>query len=309
MKKTIALFELAIDANKFPFSHREIYYYSHQDFLLAMKRAGADAYFVSGNDTYLGGGKFSKAWTVDHVVEQVIEFREVDGITADLVFDKGGFTGFQGTDIPIVTDHAIRPVMYDKAKINAQFGKFQPRTVLCEDEAALKQAVANMPGEMVVAKNPVGSGGRNVYIAKKTELTIPANETYPLLVQEFIDMSEGVPGIVQGPHDLRILVCGAGIIGATLRQPVSGSLHSNVSQGGSERLLTRDEIPAEVVAMVQEIDATMKGLPRYYSIDFARGTRQWYLIELNNEPGFFRESNGPLARGFMESLAKYLVEL
>jgi len=82
-----------------------------------------------------------------------------------------------------------------------------------------------------------------------------------------------------------------------------------VSQGASEKLLSYDQIPAEVRDLALEIDRQLEDLPRYYSIDFSKGKQGWKLIELNNEPGLFRESNGPLARGFMDALAQYLVGL
>jgi glutathione synthase/RimK-type ligase-like ATP-grasp enzyme len=138
---------------------------------------------------------------------------------------------------------------------------------------------------------------------------VPADETYPLLVQEFIDMSDGIPGIAEGPHDVRVLMTGHTIIGATLRQPAPGRLHSNVSQGGTERLLSYDEIPAELREIAIKIDGELDDFPRYYAIDFARGKQGWVLIEINKKPGLFREANGPLARTFMDSLAAYLIAL
>ena len=305
MPKTIAFFVRDINPDKYPFSVRDLYYYSYQEYLLAMKQAGAIAVFVTGNETYLGKGRFSRAFDIDKVSE-VSDFRELGEIQADLVFEKGGFAG---RDVQIVTDPRLYPIISDKSAIYAKFGKYQPKSVTCANLAEVNRAVADMPGEMVVAKNPVSSGGRQVYIARKGELAIPADETYPLMVQEFVDMSDGIPGICEGVHDVRVLLTGSTIIGATLRQPPPGGLHANVSKGGTERLLSRDEIPLEVQAMAAEIDSQLEDLPRYYAIDFARGKQGWVLIELNTRPGLFRESNGPLARDFTKSFARYVVEL
>ena len=92
MAKTIAFFVRNIDPEKYPFSVRDLYYYSYQEYLLAMKRAGAKAYFVTGNDSYEGQGRFSRSWTIDKVSD-VKDFQETGPITADLVFEKGGFEG------------------------------------------------------------------------------------------------------------------------------------------------------------------------------------------------------------------------
>jgi glutathione synthase/RimK-type ligase-like ATP-grasp enzyme len=303
MPKTIAFFVRNIDPDKYPFSVRDLYYYSYQEFLLAIKRAGAEAYFVTDNETYLGQGRFSRAYTINKVSE-VKDFKDVGEIQADLVFEKGGFLG---RDITIVTDPRLYPLISDKGAIYEKFSKFQPKTVVCSDAESVAMAIAAMPGEMVVVKNPVSSGGRQVYIGTKSEIVVPSSETYPLLVQEFIDMSDGIPGITNGVHDVRVLLIGNEIIGATLRIPPAGSLYANVSKGAVEHLLAPHEIPNDVVRMAQEIDSQMDDLPRYYAIDFARGKHGWVLVEINTRPGLFRQNTGPLAQEFQRKAAEYIV--
>jgi glutathione synthase/RimK-type ligase-like ATP-grasp enzyme len=308
MKITIAFFVRNLDAEKYPFSVRDLYYYSYQEYLLALKRAGAEVYFVTGNDSYLGDGRFSRAWTIN-AVSEVKDFQSVGEIKADVVFEKGGF---EGTDVLVVNDPRLRPMLENKLVMYEQFGEYQPKSMICHNEAEVHAAIEAIPGEMVVVKNPTGNGGKRVYIAKKAEMKVPEDETYPLLVQEFLDMSEGTPGLAKGVHDLRLLMAGGEVIGATLREPEAGKLYANVSQGAAERLVARSDIPAEVRVLARKIDARLveglsADLPRYYAIDFARGKQGWRLVELNSKPGLFREANGPLARQFMNSFAQYLV--
>ena len=302
--KTIAFFVRAVDADRYPFMVRDLYYYSYQEYLLAMKRAGADVYFVTDNDSYLGQGRFARAWTIDEVSE-VADFQEVGEIQADIVFEKGGFSG---RDVPIVTDPRLYPIN-SKAAIYEKFSQYQPLTVSCKSIGEVKAAIAEMPGDIVVVKNPEGAGGRSVYIDRKDEIVVPESETYPLLVQEFIDMSDGIPGLADGVHDIRVLMTGSTIIGATLRTPAPGSLYANVSKGGTERLLAVEDIPAEVRDMARAIDAQIEDVPRYYAIDFARGKQGWKLVELNVKPGLFRAENGPLAAKFQRRVAEYIVGL
>ncbi len=302
--KTIAFFVRAVDADKYPFVVRDLYYYSYQEYLLAMKRAGANVYFVTDNASYLGQGRFSRAWTIDEVSE-VADFQEVEEIQADIVFEKGGFSG---RDVPIVTDPRLYPIN-SKAAIYEKFSQYQPLTVSCKNLNEVKAAIAEMPGDIVVVKNPEGAGGRSVYIGDKDEISVPETETYPLLVQEFIDMSEGVPGLADGVHDIRVLMTGSTIIGATLRTPAPGSLYANVSKGGTEQLLAVEDIPAEVRDMARAIDSQIEDVPRYYAIDFARGKQGWKLVELNVKPGLFRAENGPLAAEFQRRVAEYIVGL
>src|SRR6266403_996757 len=104
MSKAVAFFVRNLDGDKYPFSIRDLYFHSYQEYLLAMKRAGAQAYFVTGNENYLGDGRFAKAWTINGVSE-VKDFEEVGEITADVVFDKGGF---EGRDVTVVTDQRLQ---------------------------------------------------------------------------------------------------------------------------------------------------------------------------------------------------------
>lgn len=305
MPKTIAFFVRNIDPSKYPFSVRDLYYHSYQEYLLAMKQAGANAYFVTDNDSYEGGGVFRHAYSID-AVSEVADFTDIGQIKADVVFEKGGF---EGRDVPIVTDPRLYPLISDKTAIYQKFHHYQPKSVICTDLPAVQAAIADMPGEMVVVKNPVSAGGRQVYIGRKGEIEVPTSETYPLMVQEFVDMSDGIPGITPGVHDLRVLLTGNVIIGATMRIPPAGSLHANVSKGATEYLLSVDEIPTEVQAMALEIDNQLEDLPRYYAIDFARGKRGWVLIELNTRPGLFRASTGPQAVDFQRMVAEYMVAL
>ncbi len=303
--KNIAFFLRNIDPDKLPFSSRELYYYSYQQNLLAMKRAGANAAFVTNNATYLGKGRFREAFTIDHVGD-VSELIPLGEFQADVVYDKGGFAG---QDTTMVTDWRLEPLMNDKTEIYRRFPEFQPKSVICETPEEVAEAMKAMPGDMVVVKGAEGTGGKRVYIGHKGEVNVPADETYPLIVQEFIDMSEGIPGLVKGPHDLRILMTGSAIAGATVRQPAEGSYHSNVSRGGSEMVLDVDAIPEDVADMAAAIDAKLPDHPRYYAIDFARGKHGWRLIELNRKPGLFQESDGVAARHIMDRLAAYLVSL
>jgi len=306
--KTIAFFVRSIDPAKPPFLRSDIdsadWGYAYQHYFLALNAAGAKTYFVSGNDTYEGEGRFSKSWTIEKALD-VPEFHESGPIKADLVFEKGGF---EGRDILTVSDPKIREIC-NKAETLRRFGAFQPKSVMVDNATALAEAVQAMPGDMVVVKNPAGSGGDQVYIARKNELKVPGTETYPLLVQEFVDMSEGVPGLAKGPHDLRILIAGGTVTGGMLRQPLEGRYHANAGQGASVELLRKSQIPAEAAELALKIDEDLKQWPRFYAADFARGKQGWKLIELNAKPGLFYRGVEDVAREHIQGLVSYLIGL
>lgn len=307
--KTIAFFVRTISSEDYPFSSRDLYYHSYQENLLAMKRAGAEVYFVTDNESYQGAGKFSNAWTIDSVSE-VADFTEVGAITADLVFDKGGF---EGDDVKVVTDHRLLPVIDDKAETYRVFSEYQPASIICANNEEVQAAIVSVEGEMVVVKSLVGSGGKQVYIGTKESIMVPETEVYPLIVQEFIDMSGGIPGLAEGVHDVRVLIAGGSIIGATLRQPSAGSLYANVSKGGIEQLLSIEQIPAELIPITNDIDQKLCSrlgvFPRYYAADFALGKKGWKLVELNYKPGLFRFNTDKNAPGIINRFAEYMVSL
>lgn len=303
MPKVVALFVRNLDSKKPPFVEPE-YNVAYQEYFLAMREAGLEPYFTTNNASYLGKGRFEQAWTIDRL-GTVEDFKPIGPITADIVFDKGGFAG---QDVVVVTDPRNK-VLYKKDEMYRQFGHYQPFTKICDSPAELTAAIAEIPGDIVVVKNPEGNGGRQVYIDRKADLIVPASETYPLLVQEFVDLSGGIPGLAEGVHDLRVILVGNTIAAGLVRQAAPGKWHANMHQGGTERLIAPAEIPPEVVKLSLEIDAQLQDLPRYYAIDFAKGKQGWILMELNAKPGIAYEERGPKAYALMNTFIDYLQTL
>lgn len=303
--KNIAIFVRSIDAEGYPFNIRDLYFYSYQEYLLAFKSAGMNAYFVTDNSSYRGGGNFLKSWTINEVTE-VKDFIYTGPITADIVFNKADF---RATDVKVFTDPRLHDILSNKARMYEKFSELQPLSAICINQDELAKALKIIATNKVVIKQPEGNGGRFVKIFDSASDVSISEEEFPVLVQEFIDMSAGIPGLAIGIHDLRILFTGNQVIGATLREPATGKLYANVSQGGSERLLSVDEIPNEALLIAKHIDNQLPQYPRYYAADFALGSNGWKLVELNEQPGLFRQNNGPLASKFMNKLANYVKDL
>lgn len=303
-KKTIVLFCRHFDVRKNPFKH-PYYWNAYVDLLLTLRKLGADAYFATGNNTYAGNGVFTTAYTSDRKVP-IKQFQSFSNIKANLVYDKGGF---KGEDVLVLNNPFVHAIASDKIETYKHFSEYQAVSFACYSHEELTHALEKVKSERVVIKAPVSNGGNKVFIGKKTELLSKNLPHYPLLVQEFIDTSIGIKGLVDGVHDIRVKLGGGNIWGGTLRQPAKGELRANVAQGGTERHLWPEEIPADVKHLAIRIDGYFKDYPRYIAADFANTPEGWKLIELNNKPGLSPIDSNPQSKHITTTLAQYLLSL
>jgi len=303
--KTIVIFcaSLKLPGETF---EKASYWEAYSDLLLLLQERGMRAYFASNMATYLGNGRFSEAYTLGSRV-QPEQMRCERFVRADLVYDRGGF---DADDIPVMNPAEMTLLGGDKRLMYQIFGKFQPFSVVCNNRGQLERALNRIKTDRVVVKDPEGCGGDGVYIGSRAKvLQQVQGVAYPLLAQEFMDTSGGIPGVVDGIHDLRLEMCGGRIIACYVRSPRAGEYRANVALGGTARYLEPHEIPPHAVYLSKRIDAYFRGLPRHYAIDLARSSRGWKLIELNGRPGLVPLSHSPATARAMTMLANYLVKM
>lgn len=305
--KTVVIFCASLELGGETFE-KPSYWEAYSDLLLMLKARGLHAYFAANNATYAGNGVFSEAFTMDTRLEKPAMLKREANVRADMVYDRGGF---QGGDVPVMNPSEMVLLGGDKTLMYRIFGKFQPFSAICNDRQELEAALRDIKTERVVVKDPIGYGGSGVYIGSREQVLkqVQKEAVYPLLAQEFMDTSVGIPGVVEGIHDLRIEMVGGKPAACYVRSPRKGELRANVALGGSARYLKPDEVPARAVYLSKRIDAYFRGLPRHYAIDFARTTRGWKLIELNAYPGLTPISDGPANARVMTMLADYLARL
>lgn len=286
-----------------PFSG-DYYWQAYQDLLLALKERGIDAYFTTDNNVYRGGGLFEIAYTTDHKTS-IEKLQKVTNLQVDLVFDRGRFIGRN-----VLTINPERLVKWggNKIEMYRHFGAFQPFSVICNTRDEVLAAFEQISGDKIVVKEPEGRGGKQVYIGAKSDVARQLPDVLPLLVQEFMDTSGGVPGHMTGVHDVRLSICGGRIIGYYIRSAQAGSYHSNVSRGGTMLFYDVSRVPKELRQIVRAIDAQFKALPRYYAIDFMHTEKGWKLVELNPYLALLPETDGVEARKTLKTLADYLAE-
>lgn len=282
----------------------DYYLSAYSDLLIAIKSYGAQAYFAT-QDTYLGNGTFSLGYTLDARVP-VSDFQPVDNIHADIVYNKGDFSNV--TDVPILNPRFVHDIASNKSETYRHFAPYQPASFLCNNPTETTEALVKLSDDTIVIKQLTGNGGYGVAIVSHREFNADTQH-YPLILQEFLTTDIGIPGMATGVHDLRIKMGDGEVWAGTLRIPAEGELRANVAQGGSERHLFAEEIPADAIAIAREIDVYFSDHPRYYSIDLANTPQGWKLIELNSKPGLSPTDMSPQSKHTTNQLAQYLTKL
>lgn len=265
---------------------------------------GGKCCFVRGKDTFLGGGSFTKCFWP----EADGSMREEAGpIQADIVLNKGDDLEFDdGTKV--VNDPQFHGFCNDKPATYRTFKTVSPVSIVVRGKLQLENALKRVPGQTVVAKPATGAGSKGVVIGTHEEV-LAADHVYPVIVQEWIDSSAGIPGICEGRHDLRFIII-AGILAlVAVKTPKEGSLVYGLGAGGRFRILDDGEVPLDAWEMVEAIDGRLDHYPsRYYSVDVARRSDgKWFLIELNSPSGINEEAEHDGVKREHELIARLLL--
>lgn len=238
--------------------------------------------------------RFRYAWTFEDG-----KWVRISDIAPDLVWDKMSpkkkhqeFKKSLAGIFPMMNDPDFTYLANDKYEVSRMFPDHIKQSTRVENEEELREVVGEISGDMVVVKPTVGSGGRGVEILPEKEaMEIPING--PTIVQEFIDGSEGIPGIVEGLHDLRLVFVNDALVYSYVRQPKEGSYLANLAQGGTMFIVDPKELPEVLDNAVRDVQEAFREYPRkIYSIDlmFDENQRPW-IIELNTMPGIYFSSD------------------
>ena len=298
----VAIFFQEAGALDYPLNNPK--YMRHFAQLVAeIEALGAAAPIVRHQSTYLGSGQFSKSWLLRD--GQVIESGEVQ---ADIVFDKGMFTG--DGNVPVLNCPEITDICTDKYKTFKLFRDYSPQSYWVDSEAELHEALAILPGPYGVVKPVDGLEARNVHIGPTEELE-QQEHVYPLLVQAFLDSQDGIPGIVNGVHDFRVALLNGEIVHAFVRTPPPGQYIASVSRGAQLTVVEDlNLIPPVILEMVAAIDAHMAAYgDRFYGIDLALVHGRPQIIELNSRVSIWDNAQHPVFASTKEKLAQVLVSL
>lgn len=300
---TVLTFFDAPGFKDYPFTFEEFWVAYHEvaEFFHA---EGATFGFVRSQKTYIGGNDFQGGWIYDGK-----EFvRHDERLTCDLIYNKGHFVGDAKAKTMNVPE--LDELCTDKWKTYEAFPELFPVTRLVTKNDDLAAALDSLPEGIVVCKPVGGEEAKGVVIGSKADV-LAAKHDFPVVAQAFMDTSGGLPGIVEGKHDLRIIGIQGEIGVCYARKPKAGLNVSNVSMGGQEIGVLEEQIPPEAMALYKKVDAALaKRFPyRIYCVDMGRDKDGVYrLFELNSKPGLSDRSRGENYVRFQKLLVRGLLK-
>lgn len=217
-------------------------------------------------------------------------------------------------DIPILPHPLLSGLSSDKAQQALVFHEFQPTTVLLSAwyrDTELQKSF----WEKVVVKPRWWSSGAWVVLWTPDMLLNSKyykEQSKQHIVQEFLDFSGGIPNLLEGIHDFRIVFLWRDPVFVEIRQPqMEWEFRSNFALGGSDVILSVDSIPSSLLPVCDQIlDKLATGIDNMFfcSLDFWYAHDRRYLIEINGSPWIeFEEKDIALQRYIYKQYATYFL--
>lgn len=278
---------------------------AYQRLAECVEARGGHMTIVRGTVSFQGSGIFSRGWQFSNNGTLL----EIAGpMQANVVFNKG--EDFQADlETRLVNCPELDSLCRNKERTYEHFSSLMPTTTLVGNSVELRALLANTPSHTrVVIKPPNRWGGAGVVIDFSSSIQ-PDAFSYPLLLQEFVDTSAGIPSLCEGPHDLRCFMVNGVLAMSNIRIPSVGTLTANVARGAEVRLLRKEQVPQEPLRVAQEVDHALERYgTRIYSVDLGRDiSSHWYILELNSQPGLIAPHRGSHTKELYAAIADALI--
>ncbi len=263
-------------------SYRAFYTRAQNEYGMRVVRASVD-WFVDG--------VWSKYWTFNGT-EWI---KHTESIVPDLVIDKSTFNPEKYQRYQEIQQKTIllnpwemKTVTSDKLITAIAFAGYAPQTRVVYSTSELQQAIDTVKTTEVVVKPQHGFGGTGVQILSHAEAKKLQIDT-PHIVQPCIDTSGGIAGIVEGYHDLRVVMMGNEPVFSYIRTPAPGSKLCNLTQGGDPICVPIADIPEAALKVIEEVQKRFSVFSRsIYCIDFLFDENQQpWIVEMNDSPGIY----------------------
>lgn len=243
------------------------------------------------------------------------KWQKVHDIDLDVAYDKFKFDSetrnmkqvmFQ--EVKMVNNPELEEICKDKLQTYELLPELVPETMTATRENA--EQMLEKHGKFVF-KPRFGFAGKGVEIIENIDEFQQPEDSENFIIQQFIP-TDGYPEWgVEGPHDLRTIVIDGGVQdGNYVRVPDEG-LISNISRGGDQIYVDRDELPEEVVNLIEEVKQEFEEYqPAIFSVDFMfdKDMKPW-VVELNSKPGTYyhhpvkrKEKEIPKIRSILQML-------
>lgn len=246
--------------------------------------------FVLTRKRYEGGGVFNGVWRFGKNGFS----KAKRPVKIDLVYDRTAGMSFPLTDEPemaVVNQCDFKLLCWNKWLSFEKIGYLMPPTVWVGEKENLKSALTKIKTDWVVLKPHNGLKGIGVFVGPKDKaLSFEFHPKYSsYIAQEFVDTSKGIPGIVDGLHDLRVVVAnGKTVCWSHVRTPPPGSFQANVARGGKIKEVAVRKLPASIKKIVNQLAERFyqEFNNPVYSLDFGIGKDGPLIFELNDQMGF-----------------------
>lgn len=311
MKKVLILFGKSNWRKSRPFKNKD-YQYSYEYFYTLCKKNGIQMYRASYEWYDYKKHIFKYAWIYEG---KNANWKRVRNIKPDIIYDKtkARLEVYYKKELmrdkyQFINNLEFTSLIDNKFTTSLLFPKWSKKSWLVNSRDEFRNILPKIKTSRVVLKPLMESGGKNISIlSKKTVLNkIKFNQVW--LAQEFVDSSQGVPGVSKGVHDFRVVLINNKIIYAYIRQPAKGKLLANLAQGGSLTIVPIKKIPSSVKPIIKQANQIFETFnPRIYSIDFMfdKKKRPW-IVELNSMPGLFFT---PEEKPYMVKMYKELLKV
>ncbi len=246
--------------------------------------------YVLTRKTYQGNSNFKGLWLFNEHKFTPIN----DEVKIDLVYDRTGGIGFPPKEEPglrVFNNHDFKVLCWDKWAGYKEIGEYMPKTFWVGNKDGLKEVLPQVKTDWIVLKPFNGLKGMGIFIGPKEEANnfefMGKKPKY--VAQEFLDTSNGIPGITDGLHDLREAVVNDKVVWCHVRVPVKGTFKSNAAQGGNLTEVDYEKVPQSVKDIVDKVipKFTKKYDNPSYSLDFGIGKDGVpKIFEINDQIGF-----------------------
>lgn len=213
-------------------------------------------------------------------------WKEVSDIRMNAVYDKYKWSSSTeelkqrlSSLLPVVNPLPIERTCKDKLETYRTFPELVPET---------REATVDNVRDLIerdggaVVKPRFDYGGHGVEVLESVDGFDPENGQ---LVQRFLDLCGGVPGVTESVHDIRALVVDGEPVLFLLRTPDTG-LISNVSRGASLDRVPEQDVPDRVFDIIGRVDSELENYgPRFYTVDLCFDGERFHVLELNSKPG------------------------
>lgn len=267
---------------------------SYTELFLLAEKHGLKLYRASTEWYDADLAVFRQAWHWDGS-----EWALAYNVVPQVIYDKASSAGRSHLikqqllkTFPLINHPSFSRHAGSKLSVSQAFQKYSKPYFLTASSTELSKALRHFAQGKVVAKPDRGNSGKGISIMTKHAL-LKNPPRFPILLQEFVDSKTGIPGIMKGLHDLRLIFSGETLLYTYYRSPKKGSYLANVAQGGTQTMVMKEDLPHSVWTIVKAVQKYyQKYRDKIYTIDlmFDKTGRPW-IVELNTMPGLYPDES------------------